>query len=269
MEVSNEVKAIYRPPVKYYGGKQRMLKHLLPLIPEHRIYVEAFAGGAALFWAKKPSKIEVLSDINGNVANFYKCMRDEFDSLHGMILNTLHCEHTFYQCKEIYNNPSEHNDVVRAWAFFVACNMSYAAEAAGSFQWVRNKTDNWHPAVSVKNRRLQFEQYRDRLSLVSIRDRRAEQLIMDMDCPDAFFYCDPPYVGARQGHYEGYKQEDFDELLSILSNIDGKFLLSSYDNHELDRYVEKHNWIQVKFNQRLGVQGGTGRKVEVLTRNYE
>lgn len=263
------MKAEMRPPVKYYGGKQRMMKHILPLIPEHRIYVESFAGGAALFWAKKPSLIEVLSDTNGNVANFYKVMKNNFIGLHHRISNTLHCEHTFNEAKHIYNNPFEFSKTDRAWAFHVCCNMSYAAEAAGSFQWVRNKNDNWHPAVSVKNRRKQFHMYRHRLELVSIRDRKAEQLIPDMDCADAFFYCDPPYVGARQGHYRGYLQEDFDALLVELNKLEGKFLLSSYMNDSLTEYAKRNNWIQEKFEQRLGVQGGAKKKIEVLTRNYE
>lgn len=37
-----------RTPISYYGGKQTMLKHILPLIPPHHIYTEAFCGGAAV-----------------------------------------------------------------------------------------------------------------------------------------------------------------------------------------------------------------------------
>ena len=35
-----------RTPISYYGGKQTMLKHILPLIPSHKIYTEAFCGGS-------------------------------------------------------------------------------------------------------------------------------------------------------------------------------------------------------------------------------
>jgi DNA adenine methylase len=51
--------------------------------------------------------------------------------------------------------------------------------------------------------------------------------------PDAFFYLDPPYVGAAQGHYDGYTQEDFDILLKLLESLKGKFLLSSYRNKKV------------------------------------
>jgi DNA adenine methylase len=51
--------------------------------------------------------------------------------------------------------------------------------------------------------------------------------------PGDFFYCDPPYVGADQGHYDGYTQDDFDRLLDILSELQGNFLSSSYRNQTL------------------------------------
>jgi len=53
-----------RPPITYYGGKQSMVKEILPLIPEHNSYVEAFVGGGAIFWNKPPSKLETINDRN-------------------------------------------------------------------------------------------------------------------------------------------------------------------------------------------------------------
>ena len=65
-----------RTPISYYGGKQRMIKHILPLIPSHRIYVEPFFGGGSIFFAKGPSYLEVINDINDNVVNFYQVMQN-------------------------------------------------------------------------------------------------------------------------------------------------------------------------------------------------
>lgn len=257
-----------RAPVKYYGGKTRMLPHLLPMIPEHRIYVEAFCGGASLFWAKEPSTIEVLNDINGNVVNFYAVMKYDFEELFTCIDNSLHCEHSFQKAKEIFHNPDGWGRVERAWAFWVSCNQSFASEAANSFQWVKNKHDNWHPAVSVDNRKKEFHQYFSRLDRVAIMNRDAVQMLIDRDGTDTFFYLDPPYVGARQGHYKGYTQKHFDDLLEALTKIKGKFLLSSYRNDALSEATSSERWNQKEINQRLGVAGGTKRKIEVLTWNY-
>lgn len=70
-----------RTPISYYGGKQTMLKHILPLIPSHKIYTEAFCGGAAVLFAKRPSEAEIINDINMELTNFYWCMQVYYSDL--------------------------------------------------------------------------------------------------------------------------------------------------------------------------------------------
>ena len=259
-----------RPPITYYGGKTRMLDILIPMIPEHRVYVEAFAGGASLFWAKAKSKVEVLNDINRNVVNFYQVMNSQFDKLMTEIRNTLHCEETHKLANHIYHNPDGFEAVKRAWALWVSSNMSFGGELGSpNFKWVVNQADNWSPAVAINNRKLQFGIYKNRLEKVCIHSKKAERLIPKIDHEDVFFYLDPPYVGARQGHYEGYNQEHFDELLQILSKIKGKFLMSSYQNDQLTQCVKASGWNHYSVRMRKGISHKNETKTEVLTWNYE
>lgn len=60
-----------KTPISYYGGKQTLLKHILPLIPKHKLYTEAFCGGAAVLFAKRPADGEVINDISMDITNFY------------------------------------------------------------------------------------------------------------------------------------------------------------------------------------------------------
>lgn len=60
-----------KTPISYYGGKQRMLKHILPLIPNHELYTESFCGGCAVLFAKEAVKCEVINDTNHSLVNFY------------------------------------------------------------------------------------------------------------------------------------------------------------------------------------------------------
>lgn len=86
------------------------------------------------------------------------------------------------------------------------------------------------------------------------------------------------YYGGKQklastcGHYDGYTLEDFEGLLKTLSQIKGKFLLSSYPSEILSRYMEKYGWQQKEIEQRVSVGINNGkpakRKIEVLTANY-
>jgi DNA adenine methylase len=79
-----------KTPVSYYGGKQRMLRHILPLIPLHDKYVEPFCGGAAVFFAKQQAKLEIINDKNGEVVNFYRCCKDNMPALQRRVASILH-----------------------------------------------------------------------------------------------------------------------------------------------------------------------------------
>jgi DNA adenine methylase len=256
-------------PITYYGGKTRMLCHILPLIPEHRIYVEPFAGGAAVFFAKKPSKIEVLNDINGNIANFYEICLTNFDALNQKIICTLHDEFSHKKAQEIFFDENNNADnLTRAWAVFVLSQMSFGSDFASKWQWVKNKDDNWHPAVGIRNKREAFKFIKKRLSLVSIHNNDALEIIKKRDGNETFQYLDPPYVGARQGHYNGYTQEKFIELMDLLPTLKSKFLLSSYNNDYLETMIGLNGWNNKKIEQRSSVSGKNFRKTEMLTWNY-
>lgn len=108
-----------------------------------------------------------------------------------------------------------------------------------------------------------------RLQNTQIENDDACKIISLKDSEEAFHYVDPPYVGANQGHYGGYTQEHFDELLETLSKCKGKFLLSSYHNEALTELVKKHGWYQKEIHLHLGSSQTKGKKrVEVLTTNY-
>src|SRR5476651_1781212 len=61
-----------RGPLSYIGGKNRLADQIIQMFPEHRTYVEPFAGGAQVFFHKAPSKVEVLNDLDGEIVNFYR-----------------------------------------------------------------------------------------------------------------------------------------------------------------------------------------------------
>jgi DNA adenine methylase len=112
----------------------------------------------------------------------------------------------------------------------------------------------------------------ERVKNTRIENCDAVKIIKNNDMPDALFYIDPPYVGADQGHYAGYTQQTFDNLLETLTRVKGKFLLSSYPNKRLSWYVVNNGWFQfeVKMNNPMSASGKGHKieKTEVLTANY-
>ena len=79
-----------KTPISYYGGKQTLLKHILPLIPDHKLYTEAFCGGCAVLFAKAPAECEVINDINTELVNFYKVAKTRYPELKTLVDASLH-----------------------------------------------------------------------------------------------------------------------------------------------------------------------------------
>ena len=259
-----------KTPISYYGGKQTLASVILKAIPEHRLYCEPFLGGAAVFFAKPLSKLEIINDINGELINFYWVMKHNFEELQKEVEVTLHSRKLYMQAKVVYNNPDMFSPVKRAWAVWVLANMAFGSNLNTSFGY--GKKSNKYP-VGITNKRNNFNTAcKERLEKVTIECREAITVINNYDSAGSFFYIDPPYVGAEQGHYKGYTQAEFDVLLQTLKELKGKFILSSYRNEILKDYALRNGWHSVEFKMPSSMTVRDGKKVkekvEVLTGNY-
>lgn len=258
-----------KPPLTYYGGKQTLAPLIISLIPDHILYGEVFAGGLAVLYNKEPSKAEVINDTNGELMNFYRVLKSSYPRLQKLVSATLHSREAFRQAMVINGNPDMFDPVKRAWAIWVISSMSFAAKLNGPFGF--DKTSNC-TSKKIANKRLSFSRdLADRLAYVQIECADALYVIRSRDHAGAFFYIDPPYVGSDCGHYKGYTEADFEALLGLLSQIKGKFLLSSYPSELLDRYCRKFRWQQLTRNMLVTVNTKSGNqkeKTEVLTANY-
>ncbi|MBQ0733937.1 DNA adenine methylase [Aquimarina celericrescens] len=257
-----------KTPITYYGGKQALTKHILSLIPEHNLYCEPFVGGGAIFFAKEPSPAEVINDLNGNVVNFYQVCKQDFSKLNTLIQATPHSRKLHKEAAAILKNENEKDKVKRAWAFWVQTNMSFSARIFGGYAYERKSNG---VSKTIFNKKQAFtKEICDRLDLVDIECNDALKVIKSRDTKDTFFYVDPPYFNSDMGHYKGYKEKDFIELLELLSKIKGKFLLSSYPSETLNEFMKKQNWDQHAIERKVAVTKQTNKKkTEVLTANYD
>jgi DNA adenine methylase len=258
-----------KTPITYYGGKQKLAKVILSLIPEHICYVEPFFGGGAIFFAKEPSQAECINDINGFVINFYKVLKQNYNELKKMLDITLDSRQQYNEARNIYDNPNEYNDIEKAWAFWVLSQLSYCSSLLKGWGFER-KTNN--KVLSIKNKIDNFiEIYSDRLRLTQIECNDAIKVINNFDSEDTFFYLDPPYYNADMGPYKGYTIDDYKILLETIMGIKGKFLLSSYPSQILEEYKTINKWNQLEINKNLDMSSNLKerkRKTEVLTKNY-
>ncbi len=260
-----------KTPITYYGGKQKLAKTILKLIPVHKLYAEPFFGGGAIFFEKPKSAVEVINDTNTEIINFYQMVQNDFVSLEMEIRITLHSRNLHRKASVIYNNPDMFTPLKRAWAFWTLASQSFASIIDGSWGYDIAKGTT---STKVSNKRQGFtEDYAIRLQSVQIECTDALRIIKSRDNAEAFFYCDPPYFNSDCGHYDGYTVEDFEMLLKTLSTIKGKFLLSSYPSPILKDYAKKMRWFQQEIHQKVSVANnnskkGQKNKIEVLTANY-
>jgi DNA adenine methylase len=261
-----------KTPISYYGGKQTMLPIIMPLIPKHETYTEVFAGGLALFWAKQPAIIDVVNDKNKELINFYETLKSHFEPLKAMIDTSLHSREQHRKAYEVYTNPQYYSQVRRAWAVWLLSSQTFLSKLGKSWGYsVKAKYSN-KCTIKIKNciNRLS-EAYKERLQNTTIECNDALKILKSYDRPFTFHYVDPPYINCDQGHYAGYTEKHYKDLLDTLATLEGKFLLSSYPNTLLSEYAENNKWNVKTFEMMKASSNCAGKKskrIEVLAGNY-
>ncbi|MCX6266705.1 MAG: DNA adenine methylase [Bacteroidetes bacterium] len=262
------VKLALKTPISYYGGKQQMLRHILPLIPEHHLYCEPFCGGAAVYFGKHPALVEVINDLNEELINFYVTVKDHFEALNKKVKATLHSRRMHQQAWEIYCNPAAHDQVSRAWAVWVLSTQGFSSQLSKPWGYDRKKGSM---AIKVTNKKRQFTlELCERLERTQVECKDAVDVISRYDTPGTFHYVDPPYPNTGQAHYSGYTTKDLERLLDVLVTIKGRFLLSNYPQEIIQEYSAAHGWYNRQFKMPVSASKKSVRptKIEVLTANY-
>ena len=89
-----------RPPFSYVGGKAKIAKRLLPyLAVEEKMYVEPYFGAGGIFFAKLPAPTEYINDVNGDVVNFMRVLRDHPHDLLRLCQLTPYARDEYYRCR--------------------------------------------------------------------------------------------------------------------------------------------------------------------------
>ncbi len=250
--------------LKYPGAKNRIAEWICSYIPEHETYLEPFFGSGAIFFNKTPAKIETINDINHDVYNYFKVLREWPEELIKKIELTPFSReeyHAAYAVEDI-------SEIEKARRFCVKCHMGF-----GCSNRYRNGFRSSQQAHSPRTSEA-WNNLPETLILASIRLKQAqnenlpaEELIKRYNTKDVFIYCDPPYLpGIRKGYlYENeMSEEDHIDLLKLLQKHPGKILLSGYENELYNEFLK--GWYKVKKD--ATAEHGLSR-IEVLWMNYE
>lgn len=256
----------------YYGAKNGLLPELLPLLPAADHYCEPFAGSATVLLNRKPSPIETINDLNGDLVNFFRVLRNQGEELVRLLSLTPYAREEFTQAWDNCTCPVE-----RARRFFVRVQMDIAKAGAKKYRsWSCNVTyvHNAH-SYAVRNFHNKVDGMGEvvrRLRNVQIDNRPALDCIRKFDRPGTLFYCDPPYLPATRNSASDYKFEmtvqDHHDLAAVLTGCAGRVALSGYDD---PLYEELYTgWHKTTFkSRRVPMSKGSGLvRQECLWTNY-
>jgi len=242
-----------RPPLRYFGGKWQLADWIMQYFPRHKIYVEPFGGGASVLIQKPPSFLDVYNDVNGEVVNFFKVLRDRESELIRAIELTPYSreEHRLSKCL------IAESDLERARRFYV---WSWQGRGRGGARlqggWRFMRGDKRHnTTVYDWNNFDHLWSVAWRLKQCQIECKDALSVIKSYDGPDTLFYIDPPYLkdtrGKKNGKLTGKQQyacdftdEQHSALAAALHSIKGMAILSGYDSLIYDSLYP--DWMKVR-----------------------
>ncbi len=258
----------------WYGGKFNHLNWLLPLLPQTTHYCEPFAGSAAVLLNREPSPVETYNDIDGEVVNFFRVLRDQQEDLIRAIgLTPFSREELRIAVEEPINDLSE---LERARRFFVRARQvrTGLAQTASAGRWAHCKLTSRAGMAGAVSRWLGsvegLSEIVQRLLRVQIENATAIEVIQRYDSEETLFYCDPPYPHDSRGdiHAYGYEMTDNDhrELAKVLTNLKGKVALSGYRCELLDKLYKDWNCVESPSKQCLSVKQP---RTEILWTNYD
>ena len=238
-------------PFVWAGGKGKLIRKLLPLLPDGKTYAEPFCGAASMFWHKALHPCEVLNDLDDEIINLFRCLQSEelFPKLFHKILFT---PYSFSEFQKALQQEST-DPVEKAWAFYVRQNQGFGGKKpTGPGDWGRSFSigRTSHPRTRYRVRLKSLSYWHNRLMGVFLENRDALEVIRYWDSPETVFYIDPPYVPdtrVTQGLYAGEPDKEFHHnLISLLLEIEGKALVSGYD-HPVYRELDRANWKRYEF----------------------
>jgi len=260
-----------RPPTSYYGGKGRLGPWITGLLPAHRTYVEPFCGSAAVLFAKSASPTEIINDLDGQVVNFFRVLREDAPALIRALRLTPYARGEYE-----HTDPAAPGlDLVeqaRRWYVRVNQSISHVAGPGRSAGWAAafntNGADHAHKFTAMIER---LEACAERLRRVHVEQRPAVEVIAKYGVADAVIYCDPPYLAATRSAQtkrvgadyavEYATEAEHRQLAAALHATPAAVLLSGYPSALYAELYEAAGWWRVErrvLRPTSNVSGGRG-----------
>ena len=232
------------------------------MITPHLCYVEPFAGGAAIFFLKEPSKVEVLNDINGELVNLYRVVKHHVEEFARQFKWALTSREIF---RWLQITPAETlTDVQRAARFYYLQKLAFGARVKSQSFGTAATTP---PKLNLLRLEEDLSQAHLRLSRATIERLPWAECVRRYDRPATLFYMDPPYWGV-EGYGVEFPIEEYSRMAEQLRTMKGRAIVSVNDVPEMRRAFKGLPYRRVKIDYTVGgTQRGKGR-CELIVANY-
>lgn len=265
-------------PLKCHGGKSYLADKLIRLMPPHTRYVETHFGGGAVLFAKDPEGVsEYANDINGELTNFWRVLREDHSLLQKWLEATPLSRVEFEKSLSPSRGRMDGIDYYHAYCLFIrnrqsrqGLGKSFCTPTSRIRRGMNENVSAWLSAVDG------LPEVHARLRRVEVRNQDALSLIRELDSPDTLFFCDPPYLQETRVSKEAYGEyemtpEQHETLLHFLHRIEGKFLLCGYMCPLYDNFAAVAGWWRVDFDidNKASSASTKPKKIESVWANYE
>jgi len=262
----------------WYGGKFSHLDWLLPLLPYTNHFCEPFAGSAAVLLNRDPSPVETYNDLDGEIVNFFKVLRDQKEELLYAIGMTPFSREEFQLAIKALDKTQNFTDFERARLFYVRARQvrTGLAQTASNGRWANCLNTSRAGMAGAVSRWLGsvegLEYIASRLLRVQIENDDALKVIQRYDSEETLFYCDPPYVHSTRGDNNAYSNEmtddDHRELAEVLNNTKGLVAVSNYDCELMDELYPISKW-KKHYSHPKTIHSTKDKRQEVLWVSYD
>jgi len=259
-------------PFKWVGGKSRLRKQIIALLPKHTCYVELFSGAAWVLFGKPPSDVEVLNDIDQELVTFFRVVKEKPKELIASFEWELVSRAEFQRLASL--DSTQLSDVQRAHRFYYLIMAGWG----GELKYPRFQTsisDGGHGnrlIGALETLRERIKPVHDRLKTVIIENLDWRKCLERYDRPNTVMYIDPPY--PDNGANYAYNMRDWEEhreLAGRLHKTQCKWILSSYDIPEVRAMYSKNYVVAVQMASGMKTKKNGNERVvnkEVLITNY-
>ncbi|MBQ2983090.1 MAG: DNA adenine methylase [Lachnospiraceae bacterium] len=210
------------------------------------IFVDLFCGSLAMLCYLSWNTKVVVNDINGNLTNLYKVIRDSPSDFVSEVIKLPYSEVVFKRFNEDLKSTDNMSELDRAVAYFYVSFGAYRGRIDNPLFHISttantNRAEDYHKSIQW------ILQLSKRLQSVEILNRDFRKVLKSYNAEDVFIYADCPYLGTEDYYENVFSMEDHKDLAELLKTHKGKFALSSKAKKELRKLYRSNNHFVLNF----------------------